>query len=108
MMADDTMRNIRVFQVYDLFLAQFNRQSAHGIFQMCNLRCPDDRCSNRLLLQQPGKRDMNAWNPALFCDFCNPPYDLSIGFGCRIVFALCYLIGFGMRDGPGGSQSAVG
>jgi hypothetical protein len=26
---------------------------------------------------------MNAWNPALFCDFCNPSNDLSIGFGCR-------------------------
>src|ERR1700722_10792146 len=38
---------------------------------------------------------MNAWNPALFCDFCDPSYDLSIGFGCRIVFALRYLIGFG-------------
>src|ERR1700675_2637585 len=38
---------------------------------------------------------MNAWNPALFCHFCDPPYDLSIGFGCRIVFALRYLIGFG-------------
>src|ERR1700676_3161263 len=37
---------------------------------------------------------MNAWNSTLFCDFCDPPYDLSIGFGCRIVFALCDLIGF--------------
>jgi len=49
-MADDTMRDIRVFQVCDLFLDQFNRQSAHGIFQMCDLRCPDDRRSNRFLL----------------------------------------------------------
>jgi hypothetical protein len=38
---------------------------------------------------------MNAWNPTLFCDFCDPPYDLSIGIGCRIVFALPDLIGFG-------------
>jgi hypothetical protein len=50
LMADDTMRDIRVFQVCDLFLHQFNRQSAHGIFQMCDLRCPDDRRSNRFLL----------------------------------------------------------
>ena len=50
LMADDTMRDIRVFQVCDLFLDQFNRQSAHGIFQMCDLRCPDDRRSNRFLL----------------------------------------------------------
>jgi hypothetical protein len=50
LMADDPMRDIRLFQVCDLFLAQFNRQSAHGIFQMCNLRCPNDRSSDRLLL----------------------------------------------------------
>jgi hypothetical protein len=31
-MADDPMRDIRLFQVCDLFLSQFNRQSAHGIF----------------------------------------------------------------------------
>jgi hypothetical protein len=50
LMADDSMRDIRVFQVCDLFLDQFNRQSAHRIFQMCDLRCPDDRRSNRFLL----------------------------------------------------------
>jgi hypothetical protein len=41
LMADDSMRDIRVFQVCDLFLDQFNRQSAHRIFQMCDLRCPE-------------------------------------------------------------------
>jgi hypothetical protein len=49
-MADDPMRDIRLFQVCDLFLDQFNGQSAHGIFQMFDLRCSDDRSSNRLLL----------------------------------------------------------
>ena len=49
-MAYDTMRDIRLFQVCDFFLDKFNRQSANGIFQMCDLRCPDDRSSNRLLL----------------------------------------------------------
>src|SRR5271156_6207453 len=38
---------------------------------------------------------MNAWNPPLFRDFRDPFYDLSISFGCRIVFALRDLIGFG-------------
>jgi len=38
---------------------------------------------------------MNAWNSTLFRDFRDPLYDLSIGFGCRIVFALRDLIGFG-------------
>jgi hypothetical protein len=35
------MRDIRLFQVCDLFLEQFNRQSANGIFQMYDLRCPE-------------------------------------------------------------------
>src|SRR5208282_6679549 len=38
---------------------------------------------------------MNAWNPTPFRDFRDPLYDLLIGFGCRIVFALRDLIGFG-------------
>ena len=50
LMTDDGMRHIRLFQVFDLFLGQFNGQSADGIFQMCNLRCPDDRRRHRLLL----------------------------------------------------------
>ena len=49
-MADDAMRDIRLFQVCDLFLDQFNRQGTNGIFQMRDLRCPDNRRSNWLLL----------------------------------------------------------
>jgi hypothetical protein len=49
-MADDPMRDIRLFQVCDLFPDQFKGQSADGIFQMFDLRCSDDRSSNRLLL----------------------------------------------------------
>jgi hypothetical protein len=36
---------------------------------------------------------MNTWNPTLFCDFRDSLSDLSIGFGCRVVFALRDLIG---------------
>src|SRR6478609_9175406 len=68
LMADDPMRDVRLFQVCDLFLDQLNRQSTNGIFQMGELRCPDNRRSNRFLLQQPSQRDMNAWNSTLFCD----------------------------------------
>jgi hypothetical protein len=50
LMTDDGMRHIRLFQVCDLFLGQFNGQSADGIFQMRDLRCPDDRRRHRLLL----------------------------------------------------------
>jgi hypothetical protein len=49
-MTDDGMRQIRFFQGCDLFLGQFNGQSADGIFQMRDLRCPDDRLRHRLLL----------------------------------------------------------
>jgi hypothetical protein len=51
LMAYDTMRDIRLFQVCDFFLDKFNGQSANGIFQMCDLRCSDDRRRNRLLLE---------------------------------------------------------
>jgi hypothetical protein len=50
LMTHDGMRHIRLFQVCDLFLGQFNGQSANGIFQMLDLRCPDDRRRHRLLL----------------------------------------------------------
>ena len=50
LMTDDGMRHIRLFQVCDLFLGQFNGQSADGIFQMRDLRCPDDGRRHRLLL----------------------------------------------------------
>ena len=50
LMAYDTMRDIRLFHVCDLFLNQFNRQSVNGIFQMCDLCCSDDRRGNRFLL----------------------------------------------------------
>ncbi len=47
-MTDDGMRQLGLFQVYDLFLGQFNGQSADGIFQMRDLRCPDNRRRHRL------------------------------------------------------------
>ena len=40
LMPDDVMRDIRLFQVSHLFLGQSYRQSANGIFQMADLRCP--------------------------------------------------------------------
>jgi hypothetical protein len=49
-MIDNGMRHIRLFQVCDLFLAQADGQSADGSFQVCDLRCPDDRRRNRLFL----------------------------------------------------------
>ena len=39
-MTDDGMRHIRLFQICDLSLGQFHGQSADGIFQMRDLRCP--------------------------------------------------------------------
>jgi len=62
-MTHDAMRRIGLFQIGDLFLSQFDGQSADGIFQMRDLRCPDDGGGHRLLLQQLGQRDMNARNP---------------------------------------------
>jgi hypothetical protein len=50
-MTDDGIRQIRLFQVCDLFMGQFNGQSADGIFQMREPRCPDDRRRHRLLLE---------------------------------------------------------
>ena len=97
LMTNDGMRHIRLFQIGDLFLSQFNGQSADGIFQMRNLGCPDDRRGHRFLLQQPGKRNMSARNAMLFRDFGDPLHDPLIGFGCRIVFAFCDLIGFGTQ-----------
>jgi len=96
-MTDDAMRHIRLFQIRDIFLSQFNGQSADGIFQMRNLRCPDDRRRHRLLLQQPGQSNVNAWDPMLFRDFRDPLHDLSIDFGRRIVLAFRDLIGFGTK-----------
>lgn len=67
-MPDDGMRHVLLFEVGDLFLGQFHRQSANGIFQMRDLRRPDNRCRHRLLLEQPGERNMDARDPMLFRD----------------------------------------
>src|SRR5687767_13308879 len=40
---------------------------------------------------------MCAWDPMLLREFRDPLYDLSIGFGCRIVFAFRDLICFGTK-----------
>ena len=50
LMTDDGMRRIRLFQVVDLVLSQGNGQRADGIFQMRDLRCPDDGRHHGLLL----------------------------------------------------------
>ena len=91
------MRHIRLFQVGDLFPGQLNRQRTDGIFQMRDLRCPDDRRHHRLLLEQPGERDMHARNPVIAREFREPRHDLPIGLGGRIVLALRDLIGFGTQ-----------
>ena len=49
-MTDDAMRHIQLFQICDIFLSQFNGQSADGIFKMRDFRCPDDRRRHWLLL----------------------------------------------------------
>lgn len=50
LMTNDAMRHIRLLQVCDLFLGELNGQSPDGVFQMRDLRCPDDRRRHRLLL----------------------------------------------------------
>ncbi len=85
LMTHDAMRHIRLFQIGDLFLSQFNGQRADGIFQMRDLRCPDDGRGHRLLLEQPGQRDMGARNAMFLRDFRDLLHDCPIGFGGRIV-----------------------
>jgi hypothetical protein len=49
-MANDAVRYIGLFEIGDLFLAKLNGQSAYGIFQVRDLRCPDDGSRHWLLL----------------------------------------------------------
>lgn len=71
LVADDGVRHIRLFQVCDLFGGQHDGQGADGIFQMRDLRGPDDRRCYRPLLQQPDERDMHARNAVLLSQFCD-------------------------------------
>jgi hypothetical protein len=50
LMTNDGMRHARLFQRCDVLLGQLNRQSVNRIFEMRDLRCPDDRRRHRLLL----------------------------------------------------------
>ncbi len=50
LMTNDAMRHIRLFQKSDLFRGQLNGQRTDGIFQIRDLRCPDDGRCHRILL----------------------------------------------------------
>jgi AraC-like DNA-binding protein len=65
-MPNDAVWRIQFFQIRDLVRCQGHGQRAHGIFKMRDLRCPDDRRRNGLLLEEPGNRDVHARNAAFF------------------------------------------
>ena len=59
--ADDGVRNVRLLECCDLRGRQFHVHRGKGVFEMVELCCADDRCSDNWLCQE--RDECQLWTP---------------------------------------------
>lgn len=80
-MADDAVRHVRLLQVRYFLRAQLDGKGANRVFEVRDLRRSDNGSPHRLLLEQPGERDMHTRQFVLLGKLRDPLHDPA-GRGC--------------------------